>query len=118
MQKHIYFGVTFIICILLFCVKLTGNAVHVVLGSILLLTAAIHIYNNRKKFNLLSKKKEVINFLLLLFTACMVISGIGFHFFHNMLVLKILHKLFGTLFFCMMLLHSKELCMKYRKKKA
>lgn len=118
MRKHIYFGVTLIICILLFCVKLTGNAVHAALGSVLLLTAAIHICNNRKKLRSFSKKTQVINFILLLFAACMVITGIGFHLFQNMLVLKILHKLFGTFFFCMVLLHSKQLCMKNCKNRA
>lgn len=96
--NKVFAGITFLLLAGLFCVKWTGPGLHAVLGMVLSIMMAVHFSRKRRCMYAVPERMSVINGLLLAALAAMFFSGIWIHVFPELLWLKIVHKLSGTVF--------------------
>lgn len=104
-KKTVLCLVTMALCILLFCVRITGEIVHMVLGTLLLLIIIIHIIRNRKKMNYVQPKYRLVNLILIGTMLVLFLFGILSHPFGEFIIFKIVHKLAAVIFLIGCLVH-------------
>ena len=98
MSNRIFAGITFLLLAGLFCVKQTGPGLHAFLGIVLSVMMTVHFSRKRRCMYAVPEKMRVINGILLAALTAMLFSGIWIHAFPELLWLKIVHKLSGTVF--------------------
>lgn len=90
--------ITLVLCVLLFLQRLTGGIWHAVLGILLIIVAAIHLCKQNAKLKKRSKAIQVIDWALIALLVILFVSGMLLHPLHELLVLKIIHKVSAVLF--------------------
>lgn len=98
-QKPIFSTMAILLCVLLFCVKLTGAGFHVLAGMTLVIISTFHISKRLKNRKPMSPNLKIAEGMLLLSLLFMVLSGIGIHVLGSFIWIKILHK-FSSVIFC------------------
>lgn len=97
--------ITLVLCILLFLQRLTGGVWHAVFGILLIVIAAVHLYRQNPKLKYRARSIQIIDRILIALLAILLITGILLHPLHQVLVLKILHKLSAVLFVFGVIVH-------------
>lgn len=90
--------ITLALCVLLFFQRLTGGIWHAVLGILLIIIAAVHLCRQNTKLKYRARSIQVIDWALTMLLAILFLTGILLHPLHEILVLKIIHKLSAVLF--------------------
>ena len=98
-------GIGLLFCILLFAERLTGELIHAVLGLILAVVVFVHMYRQRVKIRYEKPAARLTDWVIISALAVLVITGILLHPLHEMLILKILHKLAAVCFVIGMIVH-------------
>lgn len=102
MIKHKEFTfmiISVILCAALFGVKVTGSAVHTLIGFLLVVISAVHLYAKWKKYRYMPSNLRIVDQILILSFVILLISGIASHMSAGLLIFKIIHKL-SALVFC------------------
>lgn len=86
------------LCVLLFLQRLTGGVWHAVLGILLVIVATIHLCKQNAKLKYRSRAIQVIDWALIALLAILLVSGLLLHPLHEVLALKLVHKLSAVLF--------------------
>ena len=87
------------LCAALFGVKVTGTAVHTLIGLLLGILSTVHLFAKWKKYRFMPVNIRRIDQILILSYLFILISGIISHLTAGMLLFKIIHKL-SSLVFC------------------
>lgn len=98
LREHCLLAATAVLCVLLFCVKLTGGAWHAVFGISL---AALCVCHTLKRFAKLKRKESrirVTDWVILGAFLVMFLSGILMHPLGDVLMVKLAHKLSSVVF--------------------
>lgn len=94
----IFAGITFLLLMGLFFVKLTGPLIHIAIGLVMTMMMTVHFCRKRRCMHAVPEKMRLINGILLAALAGMLLSGILLHIFPEILMMKIIHKLSGAVF--------------------
>lgn len=86
------------LCVLLFLERLTGGIWHAVLGILLLIVATVHLCRQNAKLKHRTRSIQVIDWALIALLAILFLTGLLLHPLHDILALKIIHKLSAVLF--------------------
>lgn len=105
--------ITLALCILLFLQRLTGGIWHAVLGTALIIAATVHLCKQNVKLKHRPRSVQVIDWALIAILAILFLTGILLHPLHEMLILKIIHKLSAVLFVLGVIAHIIQ----HKKKK-
>lgn len=98
-------GIGLVFCILLFAERLTGDIIHTVLGLILAVVVFVHMYRQRAKIKYEKQAARLADWIIVGALVVLVITGILLHPLHEMLIMKILHKLAAVCFVLGMIAH-------------
>ena len=102
MIKHKEFTfmiISVILCAALFGVKVTGSAVHTLIGFLLVVISSVHLYAKWKKYRYMPSNLRIVDQILILSFVILLVSGIASHMSAGLLIFKIIHKL-SALVFC------------------
>lgn len=98
-RKNMLLGLASVLLITaLFCVKLTGGLLHMLLGIVLVILMLVHTFKKRERKKYVRGSFNMVDNVLLAAMAVMVISGILMHPLSGLLLVKILHKLSSLVF--------------------
>lgn len=86
------------LCVLLFLERLTGGIWHAVFGILLTIVATVHLCRQNAKLKYRTRSIQVIDWALIALLAILFLTGFLLHPLHDVLALKILHKLSAVLF--------------------
>lgn len=114
-RENIFMAVTMILAILLFCVKLTGDIWHAVIGVMLVLMCVSHSCMQMVKMKYQEKRIRLTDEVLMGALAVLSVTGMLMHPLQGVLLVKILHKLSGMVFILGLITHilqHKKLCKK------
>lgn len=100
--------ITLGLCVLLFLQRLTGDIVHSVLGIILVIAATVHLCRQNVKMKYRSRSIQIIDWILIALLAILFISGMLLHPMHEVLALKIVHKISAVLFVLGIIAHMVQ----------
>lgn len=101
-------AVTLVLCVLLFMERLTGQVVHAVLGLVLVAIIAVHMTKLKGTWKYRKKAIRVLDVLLIVVMVLLVVSGILAHPLHDVLAVKMVHKLCAVLFVLGVLAHAYQ----------
>ena len=101
-------AVTLLLCAVLFFERLTGEAVHSVLGVLLAVIAAVHIGKYPRKMRYRNMPVRVVDQVLMAALAVLLVTGVLLHPLHGMLFMKLLHKSSAVLFVIGVILHMVQ----------
>lgn len=104
-RKMVLSGAVFSLCALLLCVKLTGGALHVLLGTALVVVAGVHMIKNRKRMKGASDSQIFVDRGLTAALVIMILTGLLLHPLGNMLFIKMAHKLSSVVFVLGCIIH-------------
>lgn len=104
-KKTALSAVTFLLCILLLCEKVTGTVIHAVLGLALVTAIVIHTAVSLKNFQYAAKKNKAEDVILICTVIFMIVTGILLHPLGHIFILKLLHKLSGAAFVAECIIH-------------
>lgn len=90
--------ITLLLCVLLFLQRLTGGIWHAVLGILLIVIATVHLCRQNVKLKYRAHSVQIIDWALIALLALLLSTGILLHPLHEILALKIIHKLSAVLF--------------------
>lgn len=90
--------ITLALCVLLFLQRLTGGIWHAVFGIFLIIIATVHLCRQNVKLKYRSRSIQIIDWALIALLAVLLLTGILLHPLHEVLALKIIHKLSAVLF--------------------
>lgn len=108
-KQQILFGiVTLILCVLLFLQRLTGGIWHAVLGVLLIILMVVHFCRENAKLKHRKASIRITDWALIVLLAVLFLSGILLHPLHDVLALKIIHKLSAVLFVLGILAHMVQ----------
>ena len=108
-KKNIFlFVITLALCVVLFCVNLTGLAVHMVAGCMLLSVVVKHVCKNMLKLQYMPKRIKVVDWVLLISIIALFVTGVLAHIWHGVIVMKVLHPLCGIVFVIGILIHAMQ----------
>lgn len=99
-KEFTFMMISAILCAALFGVKVTGTAVHVLIGLLLGILSTVHLFVKWKKYRFMPANLKRIDQILILSFLIILISGIVSHLTAGMLIIKIIHKL-SSLIFCL-----------------
>ena len=97
-----------ILCVLLFAERLTGGILHAVLGLVLLILTCRHVYTYRHKIEHQKKSVVITEWFTIAMLLTAFITGIFLHPLHEIMWIKLLHKLSAVLFVAGMLGHVRQ----------
>ena len=86
-------GVTIAFLLLLFCVKVTGEVIHALLGLAFTGIMIYHMSKQGKKLPYVPKKYRIVDIVLIISLGIICISGVLLHPLNGVLLIKIVHKL-------------------------
>lgn len=113
MRKTIYSKlllsiITLALCVLLFLQRLTGGIWHAVLGILLIIVATVHLCRQNAKLKYRTRSIQIIDWTLIALLAILLSTGILLHPLHEVLLLKIIHKLSAVLFVIGIIIHMVQ----------
>ena len=86
-------GVTIALLLLLFCVKVTGEVIHALLGLAFTGIMIYYMSKQGKKLPYVPKKYRIVDIVLIISLGIICISGVLLHPLNGVLLIKIVHKL-------------------------
>lgn len=105
-RKTWYFTLgTILLFLLLFCVRITGAAIHCILGGILVVISLVHFLGQKKKVPYMQKGMKLLDISLTLVMLLLIVSGVLVHIFSGIFLWKIVHKVSSVLFLLGIILH-------------
>lgn len=107
-QDKLFFSVVMVMCVLLFCERLTGGVWHAVLGFALVVLLAGHVRKQQKKTMYRKVSIQMVDKILMAAFAAVILTGILLHPLQDMLILKILHKLSAVIFVVGIIVHMVQ----------
>lgn len=107
-KDTIFLLITLILCAVLFSVKLTGLAVHMVAGCMLLIVVVKHVCKNMLKMQYMPQKIKVVDRVLLISIIILFVTGMLAHMWSNMIVIKVIHGLSGIVFCVGVIVHAVQ----------
>lgn len=107
-RENFFCVISILLCLLLFCVKITGEAVHVAAGCILVFISVRHFCKNLKRIKYVPPKLRIADWLLAGSLIGLAVSGMLMHLIAGVFAVKIVHKLFAVLFCIGMLVHALQ----------
>lgn len=97
--------ITLALCVLLFLQRLTGGIWHAILGMLLIIVAAVHLCRQNAKLKYRALSIQIIDWALIALSAILLSTGILLHPLHEVMMLKITHKLSAVLFVIGIIIH-------------
>lgn len=97
-KDKILMAVTLILCVLLFCQRLTGEILHAVFGVALAIIIGVHTWKQKEKMKYKKNAVYTVDCVLLIALAVLIVSGVLAHPLHEVLAVKIIHKLAAVVF--------------------
>lgn len=104
-SEKILMAATLVLCILLFAERLTGEVLHAVCGLLLAIIVIRHMYVEFRKMKYRKTAIQIVDWVLLAAIIILILSGILLHPMHEVLILKILHKLAAVVFVIGLIAH-------------
>ena len=98
-------SISLILCLLLFCKRLTGEICHVILGIILLSMAARHVCRHIGRLKYKRRSVRIMDLVMLIAMAVVFFSGMLLHPLQGSLVILILHKMASVILVIGMIVH-------------
>lgn len=102
----IFLIITLILCAVLFFVNMTGLAVHMVAGCMLLIIVVKHSCRNMLKMQYMPRKIRIVDGLLLTSILLLVVSGVFVHIGKGVIVMRTVHILAGCAFAAGVIAHT------------
>lgn len=99
LRKVLLNSIMLVLCVLLFCVRVTGPLLHLTLGIVLIIIAGIHIHGHFKKVKFMERRVKVLDYALIVILVVMAVSGILLHGNKGNMLFMLGHKL-SSLAFC------------------
>ncbi len=104
--KYLLMTITsFIICAVLFCVKITGEAVHSILGLLFIIGLFIHFAAKWNHMIKMPSKIKVIDTMALLSLIMILLTGVMMHPTNKALYVIAAHGIFSILFVVVCIIH-------------
>lgn len=103
-------------CVLLFLERLTGEIVHAVIGLALVIIIAVHMNRLKGTWKYRKTSIKVLDIVLIVVMVLLVLSGILAHPLHDVLAVKIVHKLCAVLFVIGILIHGFQHAKQLKRK--
>lgn len=100
--------ITFALCVLLFLQRLTGEIWHAVLGVLLIIVATVHLCKQNAKLKHRKRSIQIVDWVLIAILAILFLTGILLHSLHEMLALKIIHKISAVLLVLGIIVHMVQ----------
>lgn len=97
-SEKILFGVTLVLCVLLFAERLTGEIWHAVFGVLLIILIVGHTCKEFPKMKYRKTGIRVLDIVLIAALLVLFVTGMLMHPLQGVLILKILHKFAAVLF--------------------
>lgn len=98
----------FLLCVLLGCIKITGERVHVMLGIVLILVTIIHIRKNKERMKYVPLFIKRVNQILVCTIVMMFVSGFLLQIQIDFLIIQVLHKLCAMVFILGCMIHIAQ----------
>lgn len=96
---------TLALIVVLFLQRLTGDAVHSVLGLVLTVAMIVHLCRQNAKLGRRPRWIQMVDWALIVVLAVLLVTGILLHPIRDVLALKIAHKLAAVLFALGVIVH-------------
>lgn len=116
-KEKLLMAATLVLCVLLFLERLTGQIWHAVFGLALVVIVAVHCCRTKKTMKYRKTSFKAVDILLIVVLALLVITGVLAHPLHDVMAVKIVHKLCAVLFVIGIIVHAAQHG-KLKKKKA
>lgn len=100
--------IIFALCILLFLQRVTGEIWHTILGILLIIAASVHLCRQNAKMKYKKHSIRLIDWALIAFLAILLLTGILLHPLHEMVILKIIHKLSAAFLVIGIIIHMVQ----------
>ncbi len=107
-KDTVFLLITLVLCVVLFLVKMTGLAVHMVAGCMLLIVVVKHVCKNMLKMQYMPKKIKVVDMALLISILTLFVTGMLAHMWSGMIVIKVIHGLSGIVFCVGVIVHTVQ----------
>lgn len=98
-------SISLILCLLLFCKRLTGEICHVILGIIFFSMAAMHVCRHIGRLKYKRRSVRIMDLVMLIAMAVVFFSGMLLHPLQGSLVILIIHKMASVIFVIGMIVH-------------
>ena len=106
--------ITFVLCVLLFMERFTGEIPHAIFGMILTVLLGIHTWRQMPKMKYKNRHIRLVDRILLISLAILLITGILVHPLHDILLIRLLHKLSAVIFVPGLMIHIVQHAKKAR----
>lgn len=104
-RNRLFAGITFVVCLLLFCKRLTGEGCHAILGMLLMSISAVHVWRHIGKLKYKRRSVQITDWVMLVSLVTALFSGILLHVLQDTVMLLILHKVSAVLLGIGMIVH-------------
>lgn len=101
-RAGIIIGALSVLCI---CVRLTGESIHILCGIGLVVVTLVHIMSNKNRMIYVPKKIRVVDWIIIIGLAITFITGMLLHPLHNVVFVKVIHKLSSVIFIVGCIVH-------------
>ena len=93
LKRNIATLATFFILILLFCVKITGVHLHMILGLIFIIALGIHTFKRWGRLSKCPTRFRIADIVAVAAMLAVLVSGFMIPFFEGMMLVLMIHKL-------------------------
>lgn len=107
-KEKLLMAVTLILCVLLFLERLTGQIWHAVFGLALAVIVVMHCCRAWKIMEYRKASFKAVDILLIVVLALLVVTGVLAHPLHDVLAVRIIHKLCAALFVIGIIVHAAQ----------
>ncbi|MGN0141972.1 MAG: hypothetical protein ACI4AD_07060 [Roseburia sp.] len=97
-RRIVFLMVTLVLCVILFCVKLTGGVWHAVAGVLLIVVTVAHLCVHGKKLRGRKGLVYTADIVLLVSFVLLAVTGFLMHPLGGILAVAIVHKLSAVVF--------------------
>ena len=104
-KEKLFMSISLILCLLLFCKRLTGEICHVILGMVLWGMTAVHVCRHIGKLKYKKGSVRITDLVMLIALAFVFLSGMLLHPLQGTSVVLILHKMSSVIFVIGMIVH-------------
>lgn len=104
-KDKLFLIIIFLLCLLLFCKRLTGEACHAILGLLLVSMAVVHVCIHIRKLKYKKLSVRMMDSLLFIALAVVLVSGILLHPLQGAFFILILHKISSVVLVLGMIVH-------------
>lgn len=92
-RDKLFAGITSLLCLLLFCKRLTGEVCHVILGMLLSIMIVVHVGRHMRKLKYKKTSVQMVDRMLFFAFTVVFVSGILLHPLQGAFLILILHKI-------------------------